>query len=770
MTTKKGYIKVKAEYELVYADKESKASILTNTLEAPLQEIRVFNEDNEWEDGWRNMLIFGDNLLALKTLNEDLKEGGPNKYGLRNKIKLIYIDPPFATKQDFMKDKEKAYADKIAGAKFIEFLRKRIIFLREILADDGSIFVHLDWKKGHYIKAIMDEVFGEENFMNEIVFQNTPGHQLSNSLDNMIANIFYYKKDQKPIYKQPYQGLTQTELEAKFPLIEESTGRRFNHQKLEKSSNAYSIGEIRTICGRETNTQVGWIWTQKTFDARIGNNPNLIYWTETGRPRYKEYLDEYKGRKIGNLWNDLPLISSTSKESVNYPTQKPESLLDRIITMASNENDIVLDCFSGSGSTVAVAEKLRRKWIGIDCGKLSIYTIQNRLLNLKTGIGADQKDNRNQLERIQNGKEIEDTRGMFFISEKAKKGQLDLTDDFLLRLHEFLKVIEDIEEFSLVCPEAKFHLSEYEEDENEIRIIKKDHITYKISLIEPKTKKIKSDRLKSKSFVLYNAGVYDKESILNLHWEQYKEFVFKLFEVRKDEHSINGFNVDGYIGVHSAYIWNYPEKKNIAIDEVYVNELHAYLKGKAGDRFYVIAPLQSLNFLQDEIKLGDTVYTFLKVPASVLICLLQTGELSSFKQPKSEENVNEVIDAFGFDFISQPQVKYSLQKDKKQDGMFETDQYTIKLSEFYSDGLRYSPEDFKNFETLSLVLIDLDYEGEPFTMDMHLWGKDLVKDETTPVEISIAAENWKKGKLAIILIDEYGNEKNLVFDQKDFEK
>jgi 16S rRNA G966 N2-methylase RsmD len=147
----KGYIKVKAEYELVYADKEPKASILTNTLEAPLQQVRVFNEDNAWEDGWQNMLIFGDNLLALKTLYEDIKQDGQNKYGLRNKIKLIYIDPPFATKQDFMKDKEKAYADKVAGAKFIEFLRKRLVFLKEILADDGSIYIHLDWKKVHYM-------------------------------------------------------------------------------------------------------------------------------------------------------------------------------------------------------------------------------------------------------------------------------------------------------------------------------------------------------------------------------------------------------------------------------------------------------------------------------------------------------------------------------------------------------------------------------------------------------------------------------------------
>jgi hypothetical protein len=145
-------------------------------------------------------------------------------------------------------------------------------------------------------------------------------------------------------------------------------------------------------------------------------------------------------------------------------------------------------------------------------------------------------------------------------------------------------------------------LSNYIEDENGLRIIKKEQITYKISLIEPKTKLPPVEPLKAKTFVLYNAGVYDKENILNLHWEQYRDFVMKLFEVRKNEHSINGFKVDGYIGVHSAYLWNYPEKKKVAIDEEYVKNLHSYLKGKGGERFYVIAPGQSINFMQDEIK------------------------------------------------------------------------------------------------------------------------------------------------------------------------
>lgn len=764
MTNKNGYIKVKAEYELVYANKEPKASILTNTLEAPLQEVRVFNEGNEWEDGWRNMLIFGDNLLALKSLYEDLKEGGPNKYGLRNKIKLIYIDPPFATKSDFMKDKEKAYSDKVAGANFIEFLRKRLVFLFEILADDGSIYIHLDSKKGHYIKAILDDIFSENNFVNELIWKRTTAHSDAGYYGKVHDVIYFYKKGDKAIWNKQFVLYSDHYMATHYK-YKEADGRRYDTIAMHAAGGS---NNTRIFNGKELLPPKGthWRFIQEKIDD-LEKQGRLVYGTND-YPRWKKYLDDTEGVALSSVFDDINVINSGSDERVNYPTQKPEELLTRLIKASSNEGDIVLDCFAGSGTTLASAEKNNRKWIGLDCGKLAIYTIQNRLLNLNTATGGIKKDLRNSIMRINEQTEVANTRGMFFISEKAKKGQLDLTDDFLYKLHELLKNIKGLDEFSLVCPEDKFYLSNFEEDEKGLRYIVKDQITYKVSLIETKYKTPKPQSLKSKSFVLYNAGVYYKEDILNLHWEQYRDFVMKLFEVRKNEHSINGFKVDGYISVHSAYIWNYPDKKKIAIDEDYVSELHNYLKGKAGERFYVIAPTQSINFMQDEVKLGDTVYTFLKVPVSVLIRLIQYGELSSFKQPKSEENVNEVIDAFGFDFVSQPQVKYTLHKQKKKDGMFETEKFTIMLSEFYSDGLLYSPEDFKNFESLSLVLIDLDYEADPFTMDMYLWGKDLVNNETSLVEINIDAENWKKTKLAVILIDEYGNEKKLVLDKKDF--
>lgn len=162
------------EYRLVYDGKLTREQILAQTPAAPWQLEREFCKDRPHKDGWRNLLVWGDNLLALRELLAD--QQGPNRFGTRGKVKLIYIDPPFATRQDFMKDREKAYRDKVLGAQFIEFLRRRLILLREILADDGSIYVHLDWKKGHYLKAVLDEVFGEENFRNEIAWQRTYAH------------------------------------------------------------------------------------------------------------------------------------------------------------------------------------------------------------------------------------------------------------------------------------------------------------------------------------------------------------------------------------------------------------------------------------------------------------------------------------------------------------------------------------------------------------------------------------------------------------------
>lgn len=335
-----------------------------------------------------NRLIWGDNLLAMQALLAQGYEG---------KINLIYIDPPFDSKADyshrmkiegseFTKEpsviERLAYKDTWAGGtdSYLDMLYPRLQLMKRLLAENGSIYVHSDWHVGHYVKTILDEIFGKENFGSEIIFKRTLGHHLATGLDVSTDSIFWYTKTKNFIYHQVYQNLSQKELEEKFPYIEKETGRRFNHQKLEKSSNISSRGEVRIIQGRKVTTELGWIWTQETFDKRIEENPYLIYWTDNGRPRYKLYVDEYEGRKIGNLWDDITLISSNSSEATGYDTQKPEDLLRRVITQSSDKNFIVADFFAGSGTTGVVAEDLDRCWIMCELGKVGIQVTRARLV------------------------------------------------------------------------------------------------------------------------------------------------------------------------------------------------------------------------------------------------------------------------------------------------------------------------------------------------------------------------------------------------------
>jgi DNA modification methylase len=379
-----------------YAGKRPESAILAQAIlvgeAAPLQVVKAFG--NGHSEPWRNMIVQGDNLQFLKTcyLNQDplIKDK------VKGKVQLIYIDPPFATKSDFnASNGEQSYSDKVDRSEFIESLRERVIYLKEILSDNGSIFVHLDSRMLHYIKIILDEIFGRDKFQAEIIFKRTPGHHLSSGLDIMTDTILFYSKGQNFEYNQQYQMLTKEEIEEKFPYIEKETGRRFTHEKLEQSSNAYSRGQIRIIQGKRIISNIGWRWTQETFDQRLKENPYIIFWTEKGRPRYKRYTDEYEGRKIGNLWDDIILISSNSNEAIDYPTQKPEDLLKRIILTSSSKDDLILDCFAGSGTTAAVAEKLGRRWIMCDFGKHAIYTMQKRIWNIAASkkLGQEAKEN-----------------------------------------------------------------------------------------------------------------------------------------------------------------------------------------------------------------------------------------------------------------------------------------------------------------------------------------------------------------------------------------
>ncbi len=364
-----------------------------------------FDERGRQIAGWTNKLIWGDNKLILSSLKsgamreEIEKEGG---------LKLIYIDPPFDVGADFSMNieigdeeltkkpnvlEELAYRDTWGkGAdSFIAMIYERLSLMRDLLADDGSIYVHCDWRVNSYIRLVMDEIFGRDNFANEISWKRYAAHSLAESgYDAITDTVFLYAKNIASIsFNVQYGSLSKSEIQERFPHIETETKRRYQHAALEKSSNASSRGDKRNIQGKDITTNMGWIWTQKTFNQRLKENPYLIHWTGTGRPRYKIYADEYAGYPLGDMWTDINYLSAGDNQRLGYPTQKPEALLERVIKTSSNEGDLVADFFCGSGTTLAVAEKLGRKWIGSDLGKFGIHTTRKRMIEVQRQLKAE---------------------------------------------------------------------------------------------------------------------------------------------------------------------------------------------------------------------------------------------------------------------------------------------------------------------------------------------------------------------------------------------
>ncbi len=765
------------EYRLEYAGKMKREQVLAETPAAPWQLVRRFAEERPHSDGWRNLLVWGDNLLALRELLAD--QLGPDRFGTRGKIKLIYIDPPFATKQDFMKDKEKAYRDKVLGAQFIEFLRRRLILLRELLSDDGMIYVHLDYKKSHYIKAVMDEVFGEENFQNEIVWERTNAHNMpTKTFARAQDTIFLYSKSDVFKFNKLRQAYGQAQLKR---YKRDSDGRLYTGRDLTFSGN----NPKRQEEWRGSKPPAGRCWGSSLEQREKWWEEGLILTKKDGTPRLdglKTFLDNLDGKPINTIWNDVGRVGNTSGERTDYPTQKPEQLLERVILSSSTEGDIVLDCFSGSGTTAALAEKMGRRWIAMDCGKLSIYTTQKRLFSLTTSLGTLKKDEKVEHERIPGWNDhLKNHPGLLLITEKAKKGECEVTLDLLADLaslitkHDLLKKGSPL---SIACPEDKLHippdrLEDADPDSGPgEKCITIDGQEFRISLIAPKEKPEKEKPLPPKEFALYRAGLYDMEALRGMPWQEYRPFVLKLFGVREDIHTRYGMQLEGYIGTHSTILWNYPDHPTLTLDYGYVENLQQILRGRKGERFYVIAPTVAMDFAEDEIEQGGAVYVFLKVPISVIMRLIQQHEPGALKQPMREADVNEVIDAIGFDFISQPVVKHKARTKSRAGELFP--ELVVELSEFRAKTLTTDPEDFANFETFSMAMVDLNYDGDVFRLDRVYWGEELLKEaggleKAKALEIRIPEQAFKGEKMMVILCDRYGNEKTLVFEQGGFQ-
>lgn len=320
-------------------------------------------------DDWRNRLYYGDNLEILLNLVND--------ENVRGKVKLIYIDPPYGTNCAFVcREQKEAYIDNLVGAKFLEFLRKRLILLRELLADDGSIYVHLDEKMAFPVKIIMDEIFGSKNYRNFITRQKcNRKNSTSKKYGNISDYIMFYTKSNKYTWNRAYEPWSEEDMKKQYPCIDEETGRRY------KKVPIHAPGIRNGETGKEWRGMMppkGKHWQYlpsklDEFDAK-----GEIYWSATGNPRRKVFFDNSDGIAVQDIWLDTKDIINQNDKITGYPTEKHINLLNRIVMASSNENDIVLDCFSGSGTTLVSAELNNRKWIGIDCGLHAIETTIKR--------------------------------------------------------------------------------------------------------------------------------------------------------------------------------------------------------------------------------------------------------------------------------------------------------------------------------------------------------------------------------------------------------
>ncbi|MGO8839017.1 MAG: site-specific DNA-methyltransferase [Limisphaerales bacterium] len=316
-----------------------------------------------------NRLYYGDNLPILATLLHDP--------AVRGHVRLVYIDPPYATKSVFQsRSQADAYTDLLEGAHYLEFLRERLILLRELLADDGSIYIHLDENMAFLVKAVMDEVFGRANFRNWITRKKcNPKNYTRKTYGNVADYILFYSKTDNYIWHRPVDAWTEERAAKEYQYAEPGTGRRY--KKVPVHAPGVRNGETGKPW-RGVNPPPGkhWQYPPRVLDEMDARGE--IYWSPTGNPRRKIYFDQSEGVPVQDIWLEYRDAHNQNIEVSGYPTEKNPAMLARIIEASSNPEDIVLDCFSGSGTTLSEASDKRRRWIGVDNSPEAISTTMRR--------------------------------------------------------------------------------------------------------------------------------------------------------------------------------------------------------------------------------------------------------------------------------------------------------------------------------------------------------------------------------------------------------
>ena len=377
-------------------------------------EIPSVDENEEW----KNRLIYGDNILVMQGLLAGDSASGLES--MRGKIDLIYIDPPFDSKADYRTKitlpnvnlnqkptviEQFAYADtwKDGTVSYLKMIYPRLALMRELLSEKGSIYVHLDWHVGHYVKVLLDEIFGKQNFLHEIVWKRKFGNAAENrKLGAAYDYLYVFSKSENYIFnpiREKNSQHVQEYMKTRFTRMDKDgihKGRLWMPYPLANPGDA-TENLVYEYKGYSPPAK-GWRMIKEKIEKL--DLEGKIYFPEekSQRLQEKKFLDEYDGQPINSLWQDIFVINSQAKEALNYATQKPEQLLERILKLSSNENSIVADFFGGSGTTASVAEKLGRRWISSDIGKPSIMVQRKRLIDnevkpfLYQSIGDYQKE------------------------------------------------------------------------------------------------------------------------------------------------------------------------------------------------------------------------------------------------------------------------------------------------------------------------------------------------------------------------------------------
>ncbi|MHB2155913.1 DNA methyltransferase [Calditrichota bacterium GD2] len=590
------------EFELVYRNKLSEEAILANrdgALPAALQIDRVYAPDGEVElESWKNLIVFGDNLSFLKSVYKN--QHPLIKDRIKGRVKLIYIDPPFATGERYDANKgQRAYSARRVGSDFIEFLRRRLILAREILAEDGVMVVRNAYNYGHYVKIILDEIFSIDRFINEIII-NRKRKSMGSLKKYEVAYEYLYVYSRSDHYffenqlaKKPLSRIKWTSFlsqEERNPRERRVLGLTF----LPPAGQHFSLNQAKTEqLLKEHYLRVKHKPSGAIFYYSQSGNDDAFYKTISTKgvnkfkyqdittqtevfgvreireiPRFKtapveEFKIEYLTRdeeKITNDWRDIPSYTDTS----GYPTENSEQLLARVIRSFTKEGDLIMDFFAGSGTTAVVAEKLNRQWIAVDMGKLSYFTMQKRLLQI-----YDSKDAQNR---------------------NKKFGR------------------------------------------------------------------------KARSFLTCRALSPLPDNRLKLDPQVYRQFVSTVFNITLQPFQWNGIEFDGRLDDSPALIFDDTKSAGQSIDIPYLRDLSKRLHPNSPAAIYIIVPELYLEMDFDSFHSDGITFYFFKIPDQILTQL--GAFPSQNGQPNQNRKKNhDFEEAIGFHLNLPPQVKSEIESE-----------------------------------------------------------------------------------------------------------